>query len=79
MELGQLMAMRMRHAVARSEGEHGLASAIWWMTKKSAAAPSMGKEGVGCWGKLREEEAGRGRRDNKVTKSRATPAKPRKF
>jgi len=49
------------------------------MTKKSAAAPSMGKEGVGCWGKLREEEAGRGRRDDKVTKSRATPAKPRKF
>ena len=49
------------------------------MRKKSAAAPSMGKESVGCRGKLRDEEAGRGRRDDKVTESRATPAKPRKF
>ena len=74
-----LLGMRMCRVRDRSEGERGVASAVWSMRKKSAAAPSMGKESVGCRGKLREEEAGRGRRDDKVTESRATPAKPRKF
>jgi hypothetical protein len=39
----------------------------------------MRKEGVECRENLREEEAGRGSRDDKVTESWATPAKLRKF
>ena len=48
--------MGMRRVGPRSEGERGAATAAWW----------MGKQSVECRKKLREEEGGRGSRDDKV-------------
>ena len=56
----------MRRVGARSEGERGAAT----------AACSIGKQGVECRKKLREEE---GAETIRSRDSRAAPVKPRKF